>query len=279
MLYASPVVSWLPNALTAARLVAVIPFAILLAEADDGVSAGAAVIFAAASFTDFLDGYLARRYARAVAVRPAGRPAGRPAADRRRAGAAGLARPAGVVAGGAGAAARRAAGDHLQAAPRGDHRAGQLHRQDRDRRDHGVADAAHADDRRLAGDPVRGRPGAGGRRGRAVPENARREGSNQGRRDGRRGGHPPSPADLEPAEADGADRGQAVHAAHRRAAAPPRVRRHRRHRGLPAAGDPRLLRRRRRAGRADAVLGRGVARWAPPAASARPRRCWTTPSW
>ena len=63
MLYASHVVSWLPNALTAARLVAVIPFAILLAEADDGVSTGAAVIFAAASFTDFLDGYLARRYA------------------------------------------------------------------------------------------------------------------------------------------------------------------------------------------------------------------------
>ena len=63
MLYASHVVSWPPNALTAARLVAVIPFAILLAEADDGVSTGAAVIFAAASFTDFLDGYLARRYA------------------------------------------------------------------------------------------------------------------------------------------------------------------------------------------------------------------------
>jgi CDP-diacylglycerol--glycerol-3-phosphate 3-phosphatidyltransferase len=62
MLYASCVVSWLPNALTAARLVAVVPFAILLAEADDGVSTGAAVIFAAASFTDFLDGYLARRY-------------------------------------------------------------------------------------------------------------------------------------------------------------------------------------------------------------------------
>src|SRR5690242_9171542 len=62
MFYASSVVSWLPNALTAARLVAVIPFAILLAEADDGVSTGAAIIFAAASFTDFLDGYLARRY-------------------------------------------------------------------------------------------------------------------------------------------------------------------------------------------------------------------------
>ena len=40
MLYASPVVSWLPNALTAARLVAVIPFAILLAEATTGSARG-----------------------------------------------------------------------------------------------------------------------------------------------------------------------------------------------------------------------------------------------
>ena len=53
---------WLPNVLTAARLVAVVPFAVLLAEADDAVSVGAALIFAAAAFTDFLDGYLARRY-------------------------------------------------------------------------------------------------------------------------------------------------------------------------------------------------------------------------
>ena len=50
-----------------------------------------------------------------------------------------------------------------------------------------------------------------------------------------------------------------MHAAHRRAAPHPRIRRHRRHRRLPAAGDPRVLRRRRRARRADAVLGRGVA--------------------
>jgi CDP-diacylglycerol--glycerol-3-phosphate 3-phosphatidyltransferase len=49
-----------PNALTAARLVAVVPFTILLARADDGVSVGAAVLFAAAAATDFLDGYLAR---------------------------------------------------------------------------------------------------------------------------------------------------------------------------------------------------------------------------
>jgi cardiolipin synthase (CMP-forming) len=51
---------WLPNALTAGRLVAVVPFTILLALADDAVSRGAAVLFALAAATDFLDGYLAR---------------------------------------------------------------------------------------------------------------------------------------------------------------------------------------------------------------------------
>lgn len=53
-------VSWLPNLLTGARLVAVVPFAILLAQADDGVSATAAIIFILIASTDFLDGYLAR---------------------------------------------------------------------------------------------------------------------------------------------------------------------------------------------------------------------------
>lgn len=52
----------LPNVLTALRLAAVVPFAVLLARAEDGVSNAAALIFAAAAFTDFLDGYLARRY-------------------------------------------------------------------------------------------------------------------------------------------------------------------------------------------------------------------------
>ena len=51
---------WLPNALTAARLVAVVPFTVLLARSDDGTSTGAAVLFAVAAGTDFLDGYLAR---------------------------------------------------------------------------------------------------------------------------------------------------------------------------------------------------------------------------
>jgi cardiolipin synthase (CMP-forming) len=52
----------LPNVLTALRLAAVLPFAVLLARAEDGVSNAAALIFAAAAFTDFLDGYLARRF-------------------------------------------------------------------------------------------------------------------------------------------------------------------------------------------------------------------------
>ena len=67
----------------------------------------------------------------------------------------------------------------------------------------------------------------------------------EGRRHGRRRGHAPAAADLEPAEADGADRRQAVHGAHPRAAARPRLRRTSSiTRRLPAAGDPQPLRRR-----------------------------------
>jgi cardiolipin synthase len=50
----------LPNLLTGARLVAVVPFVLLLATADNGESTPAALIFVAASLTDYLDGYLAR---------------------------------------------------------------------------------------------------------------------------------------------------------------------------------------------------------------------------
>ena len=49
------------NALTLARLLAVLPFTVLLATADDGQSLAAAVIFTLASLTDYLDGALARR--------------------------------------------------------------------------------------------------------------------------------------------------------------------------------------------------------------------------
>src|SRR3712207_439691 len=42
-------------------MIAVVPFAVLLATADDAVSRPAAILFAAAAATDFLDGWLARR--------------------------------------------------------------------------------------------------------------------------------------------------------------------------------------------------------------------------
>jgi cardiolipin synthase len=48
------------NVLTALRLAAVIPFAVLLAAAGHNASWPAAIVFAAAALTDFLDGYLAR---------------------------------------------------------------------------------------------------------------------------------------------------------------------------------------------------------------------------
>jgi cardiolipin synthase (CMP-forming) len=48
------------NVLTALRLAAVVPFAVLLAAAGHNASWPAAIVFAAAAFTDFLDGYLAR---------------------------------------------------------------------------------------------------------------------------------------------------------------------------------------------------------------------------
>ena len=46
--------------LTAVRLAAVIPFAVLLASAGHDPSWPAAIVFAAACLTDFLDGFLAR---------------------------------------------------------------------------------------------------------------------------------------------------------------------------------------------------------------------------
>jgi CDP-diacylglycerol--glycerol-3-phosphate 3-phosphatidyltransferase len=51
----------IPNALTLARLVALPFFWILLAGAADGHSVVAGILFAAASLTDWFDGYLARR--------------------------------------------------------------------------------------------------------------------------------------------------------------------------------------------------------------------------
>jgi CDP-diacylglycerol--glycerol-3-phosphate 3-phosphatidyltransferase len=52
----------IPNALTIARFAAIPVFAWLYLEAGDGAAWGAAIFFAAAAFTDQLDGYLARRW-------------------------------------------------------------------------------------------------------------------------------------------------------------------------------------------------------------------------
>jgi CDP-diacylglycerol--glycerol-3-phosphate 3-phosphatidyltransferase len=51
-----------PNALTIARFVAIPVFAWLYLEAGEGPAWGAGVFFAAAAFTDQVDGYLARRW-------------------------------------------------------------------------------------------------------------------------------------------------------------------------------------------------------------------------
>jgi CDP-diacylglycerol--glycerol-3-phosphate 3-phosphatidyltransferase len=51
-----------PNALTLARVIALPFFWVLLAGAPDGRSVPAGILFAAASLTDWFDGYLARRY-------------------------------------------------------------------------------------------------------------------------------------------------------------------------------------------------------------------------
>ncbi len=51
----------LPNALTTARLAAVPVFAALMLTAENGESTAAAIVFAFAAITDFLDGELSRR--------------------------------------------------------------------------------------------------------------------------------------------------------------------------------------------------------------------------
>ena len=59
---ASPVLAQLPNALTVVRLALIPVFVALIADADDGYSWPAAIVFGAAAATDQLDGFLARRW-------------------------------------------------------------------------------------------------------------------------------------------------------------------------------------------------------------------------
>ena len=56
----------IPNVLTMARLVVLPVFWVVLARADGGSSVPAAVLFGAASLTDWFDGYLARRFGHAT---------------------------------------------------------------------------------------------------------------------------------------------------------------------------------------------------------------------
>jgi CDP-diacylglycerol--glycerol-3-phosphate 3-phosphatidyltransferase len=52
----------IPNALTVLRLALIPVFVALLVPADDGQSVAAAVVFAVAGISDYLDGWLARRW-------------------------------------------------------------------------------------------------------------------------------------------------------------------------------------------------------------------------
>jgi CDP-diacylglycerol--glycerol-3-phosphate 3-phosphatidyltransferase len=52
----------IPNALTVLRLALIPVFVILLVPADEGQSVAAAVVFAIAGISDYLDGWLARRW-------------------------------------------------------------------------------------------------------------------------------------------------------------------------------------------------------------------------
>ena len=81
----------------------------------------------------------------------------------------------------------------------------------------------------------------------------------EGGRDGGRGRNQASPSDVEPAEADGPDRRQAVHGACARPAPQARADRGRRDARLHAAGDPHVLRRRRVARPGDGLLRRRAA--------------------
>ena len=265
----------LPNALTVARLVALPFFWVLLAGAPDGQSVAAGVLFAVASLTDWLDGYLARRLQYSTRF---GRMAD-PLADR-------LLIDSAVLLlwwhdrlpldrAGADPQPRHRAADRAARGGRARLRADRdLPRQGRDRDPDGRARTDHGDPagRALARLSRRGRarvsrcsraPSTSEPCARACASKPTREPDARSRDGGWRG-DAATAAHLEPAQADGADLRQAVHRAHRRARAPARDRRRRRDARLHAAGDPQLPGRRQLAGRAHRVRGRGAARSAPP---------------
>ena len=254
----------LPNALTIGRLLLIPVFVALMVQAGDAHSWPAGIVFARRR-RHRPDRRLPRApLARRVALRQDRRPARRPADDRRRrdparrlrAAAVGRARrdrrAATCCCSSAGACSRRA-GSTSTSISLGKAATWLLYLGDR-------LPHRHARPHELAALALLDRP----RRWRssrrcstcATPGKSC---SDEGRRHGGRRGHAPSSADVEPAEADGADRRQAVHGAHPRAAEAARLRGRDRHGRVPAAGDPLVLRRRRDARHRRLVLGRGVA--------------------
>ena len=214
--------AYVPNALTVFRLALIPVFVVVLASADGGYSWPAAILFAVAGVTDQLDGWLARRWRVESAF---GRVAD-PLADRLMIDAAvillvlvhdRLPWPAlALVLARDALAHRRVQADR---APR--LRAlGQLPREGRHLGALCVARLRHGHAR---GHPVAALALLDGARRSRSPRACStwsrldRRCDDEGRRHGGRRGHAPAAADLEPAEADGADRRQAVHGAHRRA--------------------------------------------------------------
>ena len=220
----------IPNALTVFRIVLIPLFVALVLRSDRGWTVTGAVIFGVAGITDQIDGWLARRWHVESALREACRPARRPSDDRRGRDPA-LASPAGCRSSRSPSSSARdllLLGGYTFVMERG-----------YDFKVNLIGKAAHLAALRgsspSSSSPSTARAGRSGSSGRARAGADRRRSStwgarsrwcwpDEGGRDGRGRGHATAPADLEPAEADGADRRQALHGAHPRAAARARIR-------------------------------------------------------
>src|SRR3954447_10526907 len=262
----------IPNALTIVRLILIPVFAVLILSADGGRSWAAAIVFGVAGVTDQIDGWLARRWR----VESSFGKVADPLADRLMIDTAvillwhadrlpwiALAIPARDVALLAGYRLVMRRGYDFQVNFAGKAATWLLYASlgfvmvTSKGTDWplwifwaGVVLAGVA----LAGDLLQARREGGPRRGAWWAGRWPGEGG----RDGGRRGHAPAPADLEPTEADGPDRRQALHGAHPRAAQAARAGGGDRHARVHATGGPRLLRQRRQPRPLDRVLRRGV---------------------